>query len=105
VVVLRTCSLKVCCGIGRVQTNQQPTLLYSQQAAQKQLNWPKKLEPLNGLLQYQSLSIDLFSTKEHFMMQYAYTTDADSNCQYTTPPYISNLEGLLGVATAPNLVI
>ena len=39
------------------------------------------------------------------MMQYAYATDGDSNCQYTTPPYISNLEGLLGVATAPNLVI
>ena len=35
----------------------------------------KKLEPLHGLLHYQSLSMDLFSTKEHFMMQYAYATD------------------------------
>ena len=38
---------------------------------------PKKLEPLHGLLHYQSLSMDLFSTKEHFMMQSAYTTDGD----------------------------
>jgi len=63
--------------MAHVQTNQQPTLLYSQHIAQKQLNWPKKLEPLHGLLHYQSLSIDLFSTKEHFMIQYAYATDGD----------------------------
>jgi len=63
--------------MARVQTNQQPTLLYSQNTAQKQLNWPKKLEPLHGLLHYQSLSMDLLSTKEHFMMQYACATDGD----------------------------
>jgi len=63
--------------MARVQTNQQPILLYSQHPAQKQLNWPKKLETLHGLLHYQSPSMDLFSTKEHFMMQYAYATDGD----------------------------
>ena len=63
--------------MARVQTNQQPTLLYSQHIAQKQLNWPKKLEPLHGLLHCQSLRMDLFSTKEHFVMQYAYSTDGD----------------------------
>ena len=63
--------------MARVQTNQQSILLYSQHTAQKQLNWPKKQEPLHGLLHYQSLSMDLFSTKEHFMMQYAYATDGD----------------------------